>query len=465
MAHLNCAILTFNCGREPVKPTVFARHISKYLEDTPKHDLIVFSLQEISPLSYGFIGGHCLSYYYKRFHEALTIATGLDTYVNIFVGNIGITAAMVYVHRDSNDRVSSIDSASVGLGWFEMGNKGAVGVKLSWIVSSGKFVDLTFIAAHLAPHEQGLERRNQDWMHIVQRLVFQPVWTSNARLEAFGEDDIRQHSASGTAQDEDQPLLGRDVTSKLSRKDRTENTSTVYQPMSYTFVAGDLNYRTSNNHPRSDDYTKYPKFSNSSELIKNLLENDQLNAQRRHDKTLHGFQEADIDFPPTYKYTSKSQKEAAETENDKVLAKHIDDSPTALGYALHRWPSYCDRILYLAPLIEPDGRQALVKNNFYRSLPLMSTSDHQPVVASFSIPFETLISTTDHRIAGINDYRVEPPYAVDPLWMDRFATARRREFILGVLAYLGTTWEGNSILLAIIVGAAGVYFTSKFGWF
>ena len=458
MSHLNCAILTFNCGREPVKPAVFARHIAKYLENGPEHDLIVFSLQEISPLSYGFIGGHCLSYYYKKLHEALTIATGLDTYVNIFVRNIGITATLLYVHQDRQDRVNSIGSGSVGLGWLEMGNKGAVGVKLSWIASSSKSVDLTFVAAHLAPHEQGLERRNQDWMHIVQRLVFQSVWSSNPQFEASEEDDNRQNLASATAQDEDQPLLKQDATLKLSRKDETKHTSTVYQPASYTFVAGDLNYRTSDNSPRSDDYGKYPKFSNSSDTIKNLLDNDQLNAQRKHGNTLHGFQEAPIDFPPTYKYTSKSQKEAAEKEKDKVLAKPVDDSPVSLGYALHRWPSYCDRILYL----QPDGRQAPVKNNFYRSLPLMSTSDHQPVMASFSIPLETISSITDH---GINEYLAEPPYAVDPLWMERFATARRREFILGLLAYLGTTWEGNSILLAILVGAAGVYFTSKFGWF
>ena len=98
----------------------------------------------------------------------------------------------------------------------------------------------------------------------------------------------------------------------------------------YLVVAGDLNYRNS-------IYTSD---------MKPRLAHDELSAERKAAKTVHGLEEAQIDFSPTYKYTAEG------------------------SYSTDRVPSYCDRILYYAP------RTSVYR---YTSLPVVATSDHQPV--------------------------------------------------------------------------------------
>ena len=98
----------------------------------------------------------------------------------------------------------------------------------------------------------------------------------------------------------------------------------------YLVIAGDLNYRN----------TTY------SSDMKPSLAYDELSAARKAAKTVHGLEEAQIGFSPTYKYTAKG------------------------SYSTERVPSYCDRILYYAP------RTSVYQ---YTSLPVVATSDHQPV--------------------------------------------------------------------------------------
>lgn len=466
MVHVKCLVLTFNCGREPVKPALFGQHISEALKTGPTHDIVVLSLQEICPLPYGFIGGRSISSYYQKLNEAITAATGEGSYANIFTRNLGITATMIYVRKDRKDCVGSVESASTGVGWHELGNKGAVGVKLSWLTGPGKYIDLTFVGAHLAPHEHAVERRNQDWMHIVQRLVFESIWVSNKRLEASqAEGTDGERSLNETNPDERQPLMAKNSGLSPSRNNKDTKLSTIYAPMSYIFVAGDFNYRTADAHPGPDDHAKHPKFSDSSDLIKDLFLNDQLTTELKAGRTLHGFKEVEIDFAPTYKYAPEKQKELGEKEDDGTVKEYLNNPRINMGYAQHRWPSWCDRILYLAPFVEPDAEEDKVVNNFYKSLPLMSTSDHQPVIASFSIPLNRLVSPTDTRVTDLDDYRIQAPFSVDPLWRERFATARRKELAVGLAAYLGLTWEGNSIVAAAIVSVVGGYAIFKGGLF
>lgn len=116
-------------------------------------------------------------------------------------GALGGTALLVYT-RDAtiSARVQSVQIQTAACGVLGlMGNKGGVGARIVLGKSSGSStaVDgegdgdrvplmsaessirgdeqeevLTFVAAHLAAHDSGLERRNSDYRQIVRRLVF-----------------------------------------------------------------------------------------------------------------------------------------------------------------------------------------------------------------------------------------------------------------------------------------------------
>lgn len=56
--------------------------------------------------------------------------------------------------------------------------------------------------------------------------------------------------------------------------------------------------------------------------------------------------------------------------------------------------------------------------------------------------------------AGL-DVRLVPPFGIDPLWREKRETARTKEVVVGIAAYLALTWEGRGILIAIVFGALG----------
>ena len=329
-----------------------------------------------------------------------------------------------------------------------------MGARIGYGGLEGEIIDLTFIAAHLAPMEWGLERRNQDWMNVVRRLVFEKAWG----LKGSPSDEVQpSEDPPGLEEAEEiRPLLQSQQDQHESINERnTGLTKTIYQPMSYVIVAGDLNYRTSIERPKPTEYSKYPKESRDSKSISELLERDQLTHEISAGKTLHGFREAPIRFPPTYKYSSQIQREVAKHEQDGSIEEYSKDSSLPFQWAVHRWPSWCDRVLYLPPFAEPMGAEATIFARLYTCLPLMSTSDHRAVISSFSIQLSRPVSTNDKRLADKEDYRLSPPYQVDPLWRRKYETARRWEFAIGLLSYMGSTWEGNGILVLGLFSTIG----------
>jgi hypothetical protein len=56
------------------------------------------------------------------------------------------------------------------------------------------------------------------------------------------------------------------------------------------------------------------------------------------------------------------------------------------------------------------------------------------------------------------------PFAIDPTWRSRRDAARRKEIVVGVLAYLGLTWEGNGMVLASVVGLVGAWVVLRSIW-
>lgn len=432
MAAISIYILTFNCGRTHLDTDIFASQLFSGLTTSKLPDLLVLSLQEIAPIPHSLIGGSFLIPYFARFYHAVqkgarkaSGATNDDPiYTPLIARNLGMTGIMVFA-KDAGV-IQDIETGGVGLGVFDMGNKGAIGVRFSYH-GNGTSTELTFVAAHLAAHEPNVQRRNEDWKNIVRGLVFSSSSKDGGKAVA---------SQPG----EDQPLLS------LSSRD-----ASIYKPTSHLFFGGDLNYRTSTMAPSATDHiTSFPqpKLAKSDpKHISAYFELDQLNQERTAGRTLHGLIEAPIDFPPTYKYDPKEFSLLPDGELERW------------HWATHRWPSWCDRILYLpfptwavpASFKTPPK----ITTQKYSALPLFPTSDHRPVALELSVP---LLPIPPPENEEGEDPRLSPPYEIDINWKSRRERARMAELVVGFTMFFTTTADGAAVLTAMVIGAVGVYF-------
>ncbi|KAI9036508.1 putative inositol 5-phosphatase [Aspergillus affinis] len=439
---LSLYTLTFNCARNPIDVDRFAPHFFDALPPTddvsspPPPDLIVLSLQEIAPIAYAFLGNSFLAPYLSAFSRLVDVAVARRWachYVTVATENVGMTGLLVFARSDVADGIASIETAGVGLGVQQMGNKGAVGARLAVAMPNGPddTADLTFVAAHLAPMEHAVERRNSDWRSIVERLVFspEPAATRGDR-ERAGDESERE------------TLLHDPTSSRRAAEDRR-----LFAPTSYLFLAGDLNYRTANVSPRQEDQDRFPRNDvepTSPRHYSHLLRQDQLTREMKQSRCFHGLSEAPITFAPTYKYTHAARRAAARVGT----SEDDDDSPDGL-WTRTRWPSWCDRILYLETPPGTGREEARVRAGEYRALPLFPTSDHRAVALSVSVPL-TSVRPGDGTAPTA-------PFPIDPAWESKRDAARRKELAVGGLAYLALTWEGNGLLVASAIGVFGAW--------
>lgn len=418
MTQLNICFVTFNCGRSLINVSSFAKALpfsQKSHGDTP--DIVVMSLQEIAPIAYAFLGGSFLTPYTSRFIRAIDFAKPSEPYVHIIARHLGMTSVLVFAKPEISARISRVETAGVGVGLWEMGNKGAVGVRVAYQNHEMQTAEsLTFVAAHLAPSEKSFERRNRDWENIVRGLVFLPTTDLNLKF-------VRANDVSST--DATQPLLSNDCD---HNQDQQTNATGVFRSGSPMFFGGDLNYRSSDSAPKPHDFVSFPQPGNDENDIERfavLFAHDQLNRERKAGRTLHNLEEAPVHFPPTYKY-SKEQ--------------HKHNNEDHWHWAEHRYPSWTDRILFSGGLAGSKYMDVLS----YDALALQSTSDHRPV---------GLVVKLD--LACTDTLNAPSPFSINPSWRSQRAVARILEIGVGVLAYLGLTWEGRILLLSVVVGGAG----------
>ncbi|KAK4240132.1 Endonuclease/exonuclease/phosphatase [Achaetomium macrosporum] len=533
---LDLFILTFNCAKNLIDASVFASHLHGALlqNATGLPDLVVFSLQEVAPISYSFIGSYFLSPYYARFGEALNLAservlasTGVDDgedataamlqagagpqggstapYTLVRAKNVGMTAILLYA-RDST-AIRKIEEAECGFGAADMGNKGAVGLRITWGgqrgdgTEPGKTTELTFVAAHLAALEWNLKKRNSNWRTIVSGLTFAnprsilpgifPEHSAGPTPDRSGAGDIAPRLPTGDSPDpeeeeeeeeeeeglleagdeDEQPFLPEHPTSShesLTPSQRAALQSiSIYKPSSHLFVAGDLNYRISTTSP--PPLAPFPSFDPSSEhYYPSFLPRDQLTRERLANRTLHGLTEAPIAFGPTYKFDILPSPSPSP---DGGSTGQTGEVPWR--FAPHRWPSWCDRVLYLdAPRWvsssssigstgKEDDQKVAVKA--YDAMPVVASSDHRGVFFRASVPVlgeEEMIPPAEAE-AWDDDPRVRMPVPVDVHAWERRAAARRKEKVVGWSALLWSTKEGAVLLATVLALGVGGWWLWK----
>ncbi|KAJ6607363.1 Endonuclease/exonuclease/phosphatase [Mycena sp. CBHHK59/15] len=159
----------------------------------------------------------------------------------------------IYIHRDLRPLVRGISRSAVTAGLIggRVGNKGGVGISVDLDGTT-----LLFINAHLAAHEGKVNHRLANFAKIKAELSVD---------DFLAPDDPR--------------VMSEDPTDKFD----------------YTFLCGDLNFRLDISRLHADWLLSRQDYAQA-------LAFDQLRNLMQSGKAFVGFNEAPIDFPPTFKY-------------------------------------------------------------------------------------------------------------------------------------------------------------------
>lgn len=442
--------LTFNAGKAEISPAVFAYHLQSTF-DHALPELVVFSLQEMCPLEHAYLGPYFLNTYLKCYESALNLAAAKFTseregrnapkdkpYTLVKVSNVGMTGIMLFSLDPA--ALCCIQDAEVGFGAGDMANKGAVGLRVMYakqVNGEMKETELTFVSTHLAAMEWNLERRNKNWQSIVSGLLF----ANPQKIVDNGPNHIVRDGV-------EQPLLtDRSSTDTLFHEatERALHDISIYKPGTQLFVAGDLNYRLSKTSPPSN--ARFPSLDSASEdYYPRFLEFDQLAKEKEAGRTLHGLSEAKITFPPTYKYDVKSKVKTSQApepaEELEQIAEEEEEDPgkdeVEWEFATHRWPGWCDRVLYLDT---PDwARGPKIKVTKYDCLPVVRSSDHRAVYLRAQVPIlspaelkpsKEVVERGRNDPSGRRDPRLKLPFGIDVDSWEHRATVKKWEYVIG----------------------------------
>jgi len=183
---------------------------------------------------------------------------------------VGLYSAL-FVKRTYNrpDVIKDVRACAAGVGVMQLGNKGAVSIRLELYKST-----FCFVNSHLAPHMNNVERRNQNYFDIMKRTLF------NGDRRFYHPD---KHD--------------------------------------FFFWLGDLNYRS------TLDYDTMLRLIHDENYEK-ILAHDQLRIEKnKANSCFPHFDEAPISFPCTYRFDAgtntydTSEKRRIPAYTDRILWK------------------------------------------------------------------------------------------------------------------------------------------------
>ncbi|PKA54860.1 Type I inositol 1,4,5-trisphosphate 5-phosphatase 12 [Apostasia shenzhenica] len=249
-----------------------------------------------------------------------------------------------WVRKSLRPNVGDVDAAAVACGFGRaLGNKGAVGLRV-------RVFDrvLCFVNCHFAAHLEAVGKRNADFDHVFTTLSFTRPSIEQSSTSA-GATAIQVHhggNQSTASQFEEKP--------ELSEADMV-------------VFLGDFNYRLFDiSYDEARDMVSQRSFDW-------LREKDQLWAEMKAGKVFQGMREAQIRFPPTYKF---ERHQAGLSAYDLSEKKRV--------------PAWCDRILYRdsrsISAAECSLECPLVSSvSLYEACMDVTDSDHKPVRCIFSV--------------------------------------------------------------------------------
>ncbi|KCV68414.1 hypothetical protein H696_04708 [Fonticula alba] len=250
------------------------------------------------------------------------------------------------------ESITQVDASMVGTGLGRiLGNKGAVAVRFN--IGSTSFV---FINSHFNAHVPNVQRRNEDFRDICQRMLF--FSDVNSDIPRATVEDL----LSRPSQDEDSVIQAQNEFQCA----RSTYTAPPVQPSTDGLTRigdhdvivwlGDLNYRVELD--RADLMTHI-----AEENWGKLYAHDQLNREMAAGRVFQGFTELVPAFPPTYKFD--------------IGTNNYDSSKK------QRNPAFCDRVLWRIPTAPGYALQPSI----FDSLRTLCNSDHKPVFLGFCVSF------------------------------------------------------------------------------
>ncbi|KAI2632751.1 DNase I-like protein [Xylaria nigripes] len=466
-ASLDVFILTFNAGKQQIDPPTFAYHLrNAFLQNaTNLPELIVFCLQEMAPLANSFIGSYMISPFFQKYVSAVNLAASSlfgesrhqvqdsdapqDSFYTLAASlNVGMTGIMLFA-RDPK-ALRHLQSTEVSFGAGSMANKGAVGLRILYAkedeTGQEKETELTFVSTHLAAHEWNLEKRNRNWESLVSGLLFEDPQKYHAIKSKHPTPHIFDNG------DEREALLSQEL------NDKALHDITIYKPGSHLFVGGDLNYRISKTSPSSNSV--FPDLDpRSPNFMKHFLARDQLILEKAAGRTLHGLSESTIFFPPTYKLDIVDDDEAQARQNGTSAVDLV-----SWKWASHRWPGWCDRVLYLDipswVSSAPDIDEIRMNTITYDALPAVRTSDHRAVFLRLAVPIlepSILAPPDEMRASDSNDPRIKLPYPVDFQAWEHRAQVKKWEPMIGWSMLISQSKKGIAIFVILILIGLGTW--------
>ncbi|GAV52217.1 hypothetical protein ZYGR_0AG02080 [Zygosaccharomyces rouxii] len=310
------ALTTFNCGKSlPFdQPEVVSRIVGELLPQALDNDIYVIGLQEFVPIwqgSFASMVEPLLQSLSDRILENLNQQSERE-YSLVGFSNTGAIGLLVVA--DKKFVKNQIVNCNYRCGYLWSSLKGAVSLCCSLQREGDEPETFTFICSHLAANkgESYKQQRIEDYKAIMSTCQEQ------FRLTAFKEGHI--------------------------------------------FFMGDLNFRLEGDQDLKTDYT------NPEVIAQFCKTRDELNICRERGLIFQNFQEANILFPPTYKYITYQADEL----NEK------------------REPAWCDRILFKKYPQQDHKVDAYVSIRRSQSLQF---SDHQPVHLAIQVPQLSATST------------------------------------------------------------------------